>query len=270
MAITKTTPNLPPSVNYKAFYHWAPNDLLAETSKYTSDQDVITYKEGEADEKCRVFGREHDAYVSVLPCEKGEPVCAEDRANLARGPFFFMSSTIFKRLKLRLPLTGFEHALLTEVNVAYAQLHPNSWAFVRAFSILCNHLDHTPSVDVFLYFFEAKNPGKRLWLSFNGVAGRVLLTLFQQSYKSFKKKFFKVSCSVHDPTLLDGFPLYWVEKPGLKKPRSLEDLTPPDREMCQLFSGLEAVFDTVKLIKLEFCAKTLKSYIGTVLISASH
>jgi len=61
-----------------------------------------------------------------------------------------------------LPLTGFEWALLTETNVAPAQLHPNSWAFVRAFGILCNHFEHTPSVDVFLYFFEAKSPGKKL------------------------------------------------------------------------------------------------------------
>jgi len=122
MARTKTTPNPPYFVHYKALYHWAPNDLLTETSKFTSNQDVITYKEGEADEKCHVFGREHDAYVSVLPCEKGEPVCADDRANPTEGPFFFMYSTIFKQVKLRLPLTGFERALLTEVNVAPAQL----------------------------------------------------------------------------------------------------------------------------------------------------
>jgi len=107
-------------------------------------------------------------------------------------------------------------------------------------------------------------------MSFNGVTGRVLLTLFQQSYKGFKKKFLKIWCSIHDPTLLDGFPLYWVEKPGLKKPRSLEDLTPQDREMCQHLSGLGVVFHTAKLIKLEFCAKALKSYIGTILIYASH
>jgi len=237
MARTKTTPNPPPFVDYKTLYRWAPNDLLAETSKYTSNQDVITYKEGEADEKCRVFGREHDAYVSVWPCEKGEPVCANGRTNPVGCHFFFMYSTIFKQVKLRLPLTGFECALLIEVNVAPAQLHPISWAFVRAFGILCNHFSHTPSVDVFLYFFKAKNLGKRLWLSFNGVAGRVLLTLFQQSYKGFRKKFFKVSCSIHDPTLLDEFPLYWVEKPGLKKPRSLEDLTPQDRGTCEFFSS---------------------------------
>jgi len=49
-----------------------------------------------------------------------------------------------------------------------------------------------PSVDVFLFFFEAKSPDKKLWVSFNNVTERVLLTLFQQSYKGFKKNFFKV------------------------------------------------------------------------------
>ena len=65
---------------------------------------------------------------------------------------------------------------------------------------------------------KRKNPRKKLWMSFNGVVGRVLLTLFQESYKGFKGKFFKIGCNKFDPTLLDGFPLYWVEKPGLKKP----------------------------------------------------
>ena len=139
-------------------------------------------------------------------------MCVDDRAD-PEEPFFFMYATVFKRLKLRLSFTGFERALLTEINVVPAQLHPNSWAF----AILCNHLGHTPSVDVFLYFFEAKSPGKKLWMSFNRVVGRVLLTLFQLFYKGFKGKFFKICCSKHDLTLLDGFP----EKTGLKKPRSL-------------------------------------------------
>jgi len=38
-------------------------------------------------------------------------------------------------------------------------------------------------VDVFLHFFEVKKQGKSLWVSFSGVAGRILLTLFQNSYK---------------------------------------------------------------------------------------
>jgi len=268
MARMKTTPNPPPPINYKTLYHWAPEALLAETSQLNSHKDIDTYKQGESQDKFHVFGKELDVYLKVHPCRKGVPICADDWAD-PDEPFFFMYTTIFKRLRLCLPFSQFERALLTEVNVAPAQLHPNSWAFVRAFTILCDYFGHPPSVDIFLYFFEAKKPGKKLWLSFNGVARRVLLTLFQQSYKGFKKKFLKICCNIHDPTLLDDFPLYWVEKPGVKKPRSLEDLTPSDHEAGQLFSSLGVVFDTAKLIKLEFFVKALKSYIGTILISVS-
>jgi len=142
------------------------------------------------------------------------------------GPLLLHLFHYFRRLGLRLPFTPFECTLLTEVNVAPAQLHPNSWAFVRAFAILCYSLDLTLSIDTFLFFFEVKDPGKKLWVSFNGVAGRVLLTLFQQSYKGFKKNFFKIRSNRRDPSLLDGFPLYWTEKPILQRPRSLEDLAP--------------------------------------------
>ena len=55
----------------------------------------------------------------------------------------------------------------------------------------------------------------------------------------------------------------------MEKPRSLEDLAPPDPEVCQLISSLEVVFNTTELIKLEYCAKAFKSYIGTFPISAS-
>jgi len=143
--------------------------------------------------------------VKIVPCRVGKHVCCDESSD-SEGSFCFIYSTIFRKLSLRLPFTCFERALLTEVNVAPPQLHPNSWAFVRSFSILCDHIGHTSSVDVFLYFFEAKSPGKNLWVSFNGVAGRVLLTLFQQSYKGFKGKFFKIRYSKFNPALLDGFP----------------------------------------------------------------
>ena len=226
MARTKTTSNPPPNVYYRALYPWASAELLAETSTLNSSEDVRKHREGEPDCKGRVFGRESDAYVSVHPCAKGEPVCADDQANDGEL-FFFLYSIVFKRIKLHLPLTGFERALLTEISVAPAQLHPNSWDFMRAFTILCNHFGHPPppSIDVFLHFSEAKSPGKNLWVSFSGVAGRVLLTLFQQFYKDFKENFFKVCCTEHDPTLLDGFLLYWVRELKLKKPKTLEELT---------------------------------------------
>jgi len=125
MAQTKTTSNPPPNVDYKALYPWASVELLAETSTLNSSEDVRKHREGKPDCKGQVFGRESDTYVSVRPCSKGEPMCANDRANDGE-PFFFLYSTVFKRIKLRLPLTGFERALLTEINVAPAQLRPNS------------------------------------------------------------------------------------------------------------------------------------------------
>ena len=135
------------------------------------------YLDSELEFLGRAFGRESDAYISVRLCAEGEPVCIDNRANEGE-PFFFFYHTVFKRIRKRLPFTRFERELLTEVNVAPAQLHPNSWAFVGAFCILCNHFGHPPSVDVFLQFFEAKNPGKNLWVSFSRVTRRVILTLF--------------------------------------------------------------------------------------------
>ena len=61
-------------------------------------------------------------------------MCADDRTD-PDEPFFFMYTTVFKGLRFCLPLSRFECSLLTEVNVALAHLHPNSWAFVRFFAI---------------------------------------------------------------------------------------------------------------------------------------
>ena len=119
MARTKTTSNPPPNIDYKALYPWAFAELLVEISTLTSNEDVRKHRDDEPDYKGRVFGIESDAYVSVCPCTKGEPVCVDDRVNDGE-PFFFLYSTVFKWIKLRLPLTGFERALLTKINVASA------------------------------------------------------------------------------------------------------------------------------------------------------
>jgi len=210
-------------MDYKTMYPWAPSPLLEETSEFTTREKIVLYRKSEhPKKKCR-FGREDDKFVRVVPCRADEPVCC-DEASDPDGPFCFFYSTVFQKLLLRLPFYNFERALLTEINTAFVQLHPNSWAFVRGFSILCHHFGHLPLVEVFLYFFEAKRPSRQLWVSFNGVVGRALLTLFQQSYKGFKGNFFKIRCNDNDPILLDGFPLYWTEEPLFQKPRRLEDL----------------------------------------------
>ena len=73
-------------------------------------------------------------------------------------PFASLASS---QLNNWFPFTRFERELLTELDIAAAQLHPNNWAFVRAFQIMCDHLGLPASVDVFLFLFEAKHPGDR-------------------------------------------------------------------------------------------------------------
>jgi len=124
------------------------------------------------------------------------------------------------------------------------------------------HFGHPPSTDVFLHFFEAKNPGDRSWLSLNGVSGRVILGLFRQSFKDWKGKFYMISSNERNPTLLEGFPLYWVSKVEFKKPRGLEAMAPYERELCGLLMSLGAKFGSSTLIKREFDAEALKKYIG--------
>ena len=125
MARTKTTSNPPSNVDYKTLYPWASVELLVETSILTSSEDVRKHRDEEPDCKGRVFGRKSDAYVSVRPCAKGEPVCANDHVNEG-WPFFFLYSTVFKRIKLHLLLKGFERALLTKINVAPASCIPTA------------------------------------------------------------------------------------------------------------------------------------------------
>jgi len=201
--------------------------LLKETSSVNSALAVLRLKKG--DEPNLSFHKEHDDKLMVLPCPPDVPICADDKGNNSEL-FCFVYTTLFKKVKLRLPFTRFERELLTKLNIAAAQLHPNSWAFVRAFQIMCAHLGLPASVDVFLFLFEAKNPGDRPWVSLNGIAGRSILSTFQQSYKDWKGKFVQVRQNDQDPSLLDDFPLYWVNKgnkdskESFRRPRSPDNM----------------------------------------------
>jgi len=183
---------------------------------------------------------------------------------------------MFKKVKLCFPLTRFERELLTELDMAPAQLHPNSWAFVRAYQIICAHLGHPASVDVFLFLFEAKNPGDRLWASLNGVAGRSTLSIFQQSYKDWKGKFVRVCCNNQDPTLLDGFPLYWVNKgkkeskDNFRRARGPEKMGELDKDLCNFWKGVASsniTMATSSIIAYEFHESQLDFHIG---LSSPH
>ena len=181
--------------------------MLAETSTQLPDDHLTNLLSSDSDKPTCALDREDHSHLGVCIPPRDMPICVDDRATNG-VPFTFIYSSIFKRLRLRLPFTFFEKDLLTELNVAPYQLHPNAWAFTRAFEILCNHFGHPFSTDVFLQFFEVKNQGNRSWVSLNSVSGRVILGLYQQSFKDWKGRFYMITSNEHSPTLLEGFPLY--------------------------------------------------------------
>ena len=106
--------------------------------------------------------------------------------------FFYFYACFFRDLHIRLPLNDFQMGVLNILNIAHTQLHPNGWASMQAFSILCELLSLSPSPRSFLYYYSSR-PGKRpSWLSLISKSDICFLKPFTSSYKDFKGNFLKI------------------------------------------------------------------------------
>jgi len=79
--------------------------------------------------------------------------------------FFYMYMCHFSQLHVRIPLDAFTMGVLRALNVAPTQLHPNSWAYLQAFRILCQSLYLEPTPYAFLYFYDTRPRRPATWLS---------------------------------------------------------------------------------------------------------
>jgi len=78
---------------------------------------------------------------------------------------FYMYMCHFSQLHIRLPFDEFTMGVLQLLNVAPTQLHPNSWAYLQAFWLLCMALYLQLSPRAFLYFFVTRLRSPTTWLS---------------------------------------------------------------------------------------------------------
>ena len=110
----------------------------------------------------------------------------------ATEKFFYMYMCHFSQLHVQLPLDGFTMDVLRALNVAPTQLHPNSWAYLQAFRILCQSLYLEPSPYAFLYIYDTRPRRPTTWLSLISGPSISRLDAFSHSFKHVKDGYFKV------------------------------------------------------------------------------
>ncbi|MED6226543.1 hypothetical protein PIB30_104763, partial [Stylosanthes scabra] len=194
-------------------YAWVSEAIKNQSSLYTSDEAMEMLSEGSwvrKGEKIR---------VEFLPCLPNDRVC-ERREDVA---YYYVYVGVMADLKVKFPFTKFECQVLTQMNCAPSQLHPNSWAFIRAFEVLMEFLECQPSLGLFFSFFQVRAYWKGTYVNLTSFPGRSVFALYRTSYKSFQDMFVKVRSVLEefpfyvDEYLCPKFPLYWsCEKaPGL-------------------------------------------------------
>ncbi|XP_020221097.1 uncharacterized protein LOC109803834 [Cajanus cajan] len=240
-------------VGYGELYKWVKDDALKSESLINSWEAMDSF--------CRdhVVCSDGEEVVVCEPCVDREPVCLRSSST---EKFTFCYSTLISKIRVRWPLTECEKGVLQSLGVAPTQLHPNSWAFVRGFEILCSGLGIIPTSDKFFYFFESRVSKRTSWVSVSGVSGRGLLSLFQSSYKDFKKSYFRVRSLPGHEDVLEGFPLYWNQKTIAFGGLDPEKLSESDRVDVKKIEDLKTFFNTGKLLDLESRPQELKIHIA--------
>ena len=184
-------------------------------------------------------------------------------------PIQFFYETIFAKLRLRFPLTAFKKWVLRKLNVALAQLHPNSWAFVKAFQTLFKALGLMPTLGKFFNFFEFTNTKKTIWVSLNSIDGQGILTLYTTSYKNLKGRFFKVRATKEMVVeLFDGFPSQQTSEPynhGRYELEALSVIDPEDIEFKKQLTLFATMFKYSCIIELEYRSVNLRVFISKYL-----
>lgn len=92
--------------------------------------------------------------IRVAVSHENERVCHGKGSGVE--DFFFVYATFLDQLHIRVPFTNFKMGLLRALNVVPTQLHPNAWATVQAFGVVCLAVGVLPTVLAFLYYFDIR------------------------------------------------------------------------------------------------------------------
>ncbi|KEH20378.1 putative transposase (putative), gypsy type [Medicago truncatula] len=101
---------------------------------------------------------------------------------------FPMYEVVFKDMGFRLPFSEVQREMLRWTKLSPSQIHPNSYAFMRVFELLCEYLRLPASKYVFFSFFTLQRGTD--WVSFRQT--QKMFEVFAGKVQSFMKRFFLV------------------------------------------------------------------------------
>jgi len=163
---------------------------------------------------------------------------------------FPMYEVVFGDVGFRLPLSSFQREVLRWTKLSPAQIHPYSYAFMRAFELVCQHLGVTHLKNFFFALFSVQRGGGFAWVSFR--QKEKMIDIFVGKVRSWKERYFLVkprnvaalnnllrptiaprSASDEAPTPTPYFPLRWSNDHYKFKPndygRTVERLSEEER-----------------------------------------
>jgi len=189
-----------------------------------------------------------------------ERVSAIDRVchgqERATEKFFYMYMCHFSQLHVRLPLDDFTMGVFRALNVAQTQIHPNSWAYMQAFRILCQSVYLQPSPYAFIYFYDTRPRQPTTWLSLISHSSISRLVAFAQSFMHFKDEYFKVMVKEEGKSHFlnaDGskkFPFSWTGTPSRYKDMGTDELSAGDKEVVETLMKFTDKLPTKGLVRV--------------------
>jgi hypothetical protein len=106
---------------------------------------------------------------------------------------FAMYEYAFKELGLRLPFSELAMSIFGHLKLAPSQFNPNSLAFLRVFELVCEHLEITPTINLFLRIFKLQRQrtnGRQGWVSFKQQVK--LFEMYVDSVRGFKERYYVI------------------------------------------------------------------------------
>jgi len=104
--------------------------------------------------------------VATDSCNHTDRVC-HGRENGCRD-LFFVYTCLFNNLHISLPFDEFTMGVRRILNVALTQLHPNSWAALQAFRLICDALRLRPSPQFFCFIIIVPSCGLTFFVESSG------------------------------------------------------------------------------------------------------